>query len=270
VWVNGGDRIPTGHEETYRALARGLREGDDGAHPITYHPCGWRSSAQFFHTEDWLDLNMIETWTEWAKVYPAVMADTLLTPHKPVILGEGAYENGPEYPQGPITPLIVRRQAWWAFMAGGFMTYGQDRMWRMGPGWADTFDTPGAVQMGVFRRIATSRPWWRMVPDQGVFASGVSSERTLNAALRTTDSTCIMVYLASQCHVLLHLDKILAREVRATWVDPRTGEEQDAGRYTTGNNVPGRVFPRGEKAWFSTPGHWEDAVLILDAVPDSR
>ncbi len=58
---------------------------------------------------------MIETWTEWAKVYPAVLSDTLLWPRKPVILGEGAYENGPEYPQGPITPLVVRRQAWWAF-----------------------------------------------------------------------------------------------------------------------------------------------------------
>ena len=144
VWINGGDRIPTGSEETWRALARGLREGDGGSHVITYHPCGWRSSAQFFHHDDWLDVNMIETWTEWAKVYPAVLSDTLLWPRKPVMLGEGAYENGPEYPQGPITPLIVRRQAWWAFMAGGFITYGQDQMWRMEPHWTTTFDTPGA------------------------------------------------------------------------------------------------------------------------------
>jgi hypothetical protein len=268
LWVNGGDRIPTGHEDTYRALAQGLREGDGGAHPITYHPCGWRSSAQFFHTEDWLDLNMIETWTQWPQVYHAVLADTHLTPRKPVVLGEGAYENGPEYPLGPITPLIVRRQAWWAFMAGGFITYGQDRMWRMGEGWTETFDTPGAVHMGVFRQIATSRPWWQMVPDQSVFASGVSSERTLNTALRTADSTCIMIYLASQCHVRVNLDKILTREVRATWVDPQTGEEHDAGTFPTGNLIPGAVFPRGRAEWFSTPGHWEDAVLILDAVRD--
>ena len=63
------------------------------------------------------------------------------------MLGEGAYENGPEYPQGPITPLVVRRQAWWALMAGGFHTYGQDQMWRMEPGWDKTFDTPGAAQV---------------------------------------------------------------------------------------------------------------------------
>lgn len=265
VWVNGGDRIPTGYEEVYRSLARGLREGDGGAHLITYHPCGWRSSSQFFHGEDWLDFNMIQTWTEWSKVYPAVRADRELLPLKPVVLAEGAYENGPEYPQGPITPLIVRRQAWWAFTAGGFSTYGQDQMWRMGPEWASTFDTPGALQMGQFRAIATSRRWWEMVPDQGLFASGVSSERTLNTALRSTDSTTAMIYLHGPCHVLLHLDKILTREVKATWVNPQNGEELDGGIHPTGN-LTERTFPEWRTRWFSTPGHWEDAVLLLDGV----
>ena len=265
VWINGGDRIPTGSEDTWRALARGLREGDGGSHVITYHPCGWRSSAQFFHQDDWLDVNMIETWTEWAKVYPAVLSDTLLWPRKPVILGEGAYENGPEYPQGPITPLVVRRQAWWAFMAGGSFTYGQDQMWRMEPHWTTTFDTPGARQMSIFKAVAISRPWWNMVPDQGLYASGVSSERTLNVALRSTDSTCAMLYLASQCHVLIHLDKILPREVKATWVNPRDGEQREAGTYLTGNSL-GKPFPEARSQWFSVPGHWEDAVLILDGV----
>jgi hypothetical protein len=265
VWINGGDRIPTGCEETYRALAHGLREGDGGAHLITYHPCGWRSSAQFWHQEGWLDFNMIETWTQWPKVYPAVLSDTLLWPRKPVVLGEGAYENGPEYPLGPITPLIVRRQAWWTFTAGGFFTYGQDQMWRMGPQWTSTFDTPGALQMGLFRKIATSRPWWRMVPDQGLFDSGVSCERTLNTALRTVESDGALVYLSSQCHVLLHLDKILTKHVKVTWVNPQTGEERDGGTFATGN-LTGTVFPQPQSRWFSTPGHWEDAVLLLEGV----
>ena len=185
IWVNGGDRIATGFEDVYRELARGLREGDGGAHLITYHPCGWRSSSQYFHGDDWLGFDMIETWTEWSKVYPAVLADTLLSPRKPVVLGEGAYENGPEYPQGPITPLIVRRQAWWAVMAGGFPTYGQDQMWRMEPGWDQTFDTPGAAHVARMKEIVTALPWWEMAPDQGLFATGVGSERTLNTALRS-------------------------------------------------------------------------------------
>jgi hypothetical protein len=265
VWINGGDRVLNGHGAVWRALGQGLREGSGGANLITFHVCGWHSSSQFFHQEDWLDFNLIQTWTEWAKVHPAVTTDGLMVPRKPVVLGEGAYEDGPEYPLGPITPLLVRRQAWWAFMAGGFFTYGQNQMWRMEPGWTGAFDTPGACQMTHFKAVATSRPWWRMVPDQGLFASGVSSERTLNAALRSVDGDCAMAYLSSQCHVLIHLDKILTKRVKATLINPQNGEARDAGTYETGNLVPER-FPIPKTQWFSVPGYWEDAVLILDGV----
>ena len=263
VWVSGGDRIPTGREAEYRALARGLRLGDDGRHLITYHPCGWRHSSQFWQDEDWLDFNMIETWTAWPNVYSAVHADYGLLPVRPVVLGEGAYEDGPEYPLGPITPLVVRRQAWWAFMAGGFITYGQNLNWRGEPIWAQGWDRPGAGHMTLFKKIATSRPWTQMVPDQSLFSSGVSSERTLNTAMRTLDSTCAMLYLSSQCHVRVNVDRILTRRVKATLVNPATGDEIDAGTYETGN-AAGAVFPPWVGEWFSVPNYWEDAVLILD------
>jgi hypothetical protein len=264
VWISGGDRVPTGFEQVWRDLAHGLREGDKGAHLITYHPCGWRSSSQFFHNDDWLDFNMIETWTEWAKVHPAIMSDALRTPVKPVVLGEGAYENGPEYPQGPITPLIVRRQAWWTVMAGGFPTYGQDQMWRMQAGWEKTFDTPGAGHVCKMKEILTSMPWWELIPDQGVFASGVSSERTLNTAMGSTSGDRIIVYLSSQCTVFVHLDKIAAAKAKATWVSPTTAERKPAGSFRTGN-LNGATFPDGQTQFFATPGHWEDAVLLLEA-----
>ena len=265
VWVNGGDRIPTGFEDVYRELARGLREGDGETHLITYHPCGWRSSSQFFHDEDWLGFNMIETWTEWSKIHPAVMSDALRTPVKPVVLGEGAYENGPEYPQGPITPLIVRRQAWGTVMAGGFHTYGQDQMWRMGPGWDSTFDTPGAAQVCKMKEILSALNWWELVPDQSVFATGISSERTLNTAMRSVSGGRVLVYLSSQCTVFLHLDKIASREVRATLINPATGERKDAGSFLTGN-LNGGVFPGAQTRSFSTPEHWEDTLVLLEGV----
>jgi len=264
IWVNGGDRVPTPYEHVWRALGVGLRDGDGDAHLITYHPCGWHSSSQWFHEDGWLDFNMIQTWTQWSKVCPAIAADYCRMPAKPTVMAEPAYENGPEYPEGPITPLIARRQAWWAFMAGGYHTYGQDQMWRIEPGWTESFDTPGAVQMGLFRKIATSRPWWRMIPDQTVFDQGVGSGRTLNAARRAADGSCIMAYLSGQCHVRLNLGKVLTTDVRFTWVNPATGEEADAGTYATGNQVG--VHPRDNTVWFGTPGHWEDAVLILDGV----
>jgi hypothetical protein len=265
VWVNGGDRMPAPHEAVWRALGKGLREGDGGAHLITFHVCGWHSSSQFFHGEDWLDFNMIQTWTDWPKTHGAVTTDALMTPRKPVVLGEPAYEDGPEYPLGPITPLLMRRQAWWTFMAGGYFTFGQNQMWRMEPGWTAAFDTPGASQMTQFRAIATSRPWWKRVPEQGLFAGGVGSERTLNAACRSVDGDWAMAYLSSQCHVQIHLDKVLAPRVKATLVNPKDGAHTDARTYDTGNVAAG-TFPVPDVQCFTTPRYWEDAVLLLDGV----
>jgi hypothetical protein len=267
VWITGGDREPIGFEGVWRSLAVGLREGDGGRHLVSYHPCGWHSSSYYFNDDTWLDFNMIETWSAWPQIHAAVSADYAMLPTRPVVLGEPAYENGPEYPLGPITPLVVRRQAWWTVLAGGFFTYGQDRMWRMGPGWTDTFDTPGARQMGVMKQIVTSRPWWRMISDQGLFNSGVSSERTLNAAMRTTDRTCAILYLASQCHVLVQLDRLATRRVKATFISPTSGQSREAGIHETGNAKPGQTFPGyNVTQLFSVPNHWEDAVLVLDGV----
>ncbi len=267
IWINGGDREPLGFEPVWRALAHGLRRGDGGAHLITYHPCGWRSSSFYFQDDDWLDFNMIETWSAWPQVYAAVHADTCLQPIRPVVLGEPAYEDGPEYPLGPITPPVVRRQAWWTLMAGGFFTYGQNQMWRMEPGWTDTFDTPGALAMSAFRAIAELRPWASMIPDQGFFAEDTASAgRTLNTAMRTRDRTGAMLYLSTQCHVLLYLDRIAAPRVRATWFDPRDGTMLDGGEYDTGSAGPGQSFYRWTKRWFAVPDFWEDAVLFLDAI----
>lgn len=263
IWVNGGDRLPVGFEDVYRELAHGLREGDGGAHLISYHICGWYSTSQFLLNEDWLDFNMIQTWTEWSKVYPAVAADRALSPVKPVVLAEGAYENGPEYPQGPITPLIVRRQAWWTVMAGGFPTYGQNQMWRMGKGWDSTFDTPGAEQVAKMKEILSAYHWWELVPDQGLYASGASSGRTLNTAMRSLKGDLAILYLSSQCRFFVHLHKILTKNVKATWVSPVTGERKEAGTFATGN-LNDRLFPSPEVQPFTVPDYWQDALLVLE------
>ena len=254
VWVNGGDRTPTGFEDVFRELARGLREGDGGAHLITYHPCGWRSSAQFFHGEDWLDFNMIETWTEWAKIYPAVVADALRAPRKPVVLGEGAYEDGPEYPQGPITPLLVRRQAWWTVMAGGFHTYGQNQMWRMEPGWDKTFDTPGAAQVCLMKRILTGAPVVGPPPGPGRLRErrrqrahperrdALEGRQPASWSISPAPRPCSSTSTRSR-----------RRRRRATWISPVTGEKKDAGTFR--HRQPHRQrLPRLPHAVLQDPG----------------
>ena len=60
VWIVGGDRSVDSDEqkEIVRAMARGLRQGDGGAHLITFHPPGGAGSSKWFHDEEWLDFNM--------------------------------------------------------------------------------------------------------------------------------------------------------------------------------------------------------------------
>ncbi len=266
VWINGGDCLPHGFENVFDALAEGLRQGDRGVHLITFHPCHLHSSSQYFNTRSWYDFHMIQSWTDWHKVYEIVMSDLLVTPVRPVVLGEGAYENGPEYPRGPITPLVARRQAWWAFMAGGYYTYGHNAIWRASPGWAAAFDSPGAAQMEIFKQVVSALPWWQRLPDQSILEEGVGSGETLNGAVRSMDGRWLMVYLSSRCRVLVRLEKLSAPHAKATWINPATGEKKDAGEYAT-YTMPGfRQVRTTLYQWFTTPDYWEDAVLLLEGI----
>jgi hypothetical protein len=135
----------------------------------------------------------------------------------------------------------------------------------MEPGWTKSFDASTAKHMSIYKTIATSCDWWKRVPDQGLFASGVGSEQMLNAAARSPEGDWAMVYLSSQCHVILYLDKIQAPRVYVTLINPATGEQKDAGIYKTGvrYNAPP---PQPGLQWFHTPNYWEDAVLLLQGV----
>lgn len=266
VWVNGGDREPVGFEATYRALGQGLRAGSPRSQLISYHVPGSHSSSYYFHEDAWLDFNMIQTWADWASVYSFVASDVALNPDKPVVHAEGAYEAGPEYPTGPITPLIVRRQAYWAVLAGGFPTYGHNNTWRVEPNWLETLDTEGARSMIWLRRLFEARDWPRLVPDQTLFFEAEGSGADRCAAMRRRDRRAMLAYFPSRQTRRLRLDRIATAKLVATWFHPATGEFVDEGEFETGNLVEGAVFAEARKREFTPPEGWEDAVLLFDAV----
>jgi hypothetical protein len=240
-----------------RELAAGLKEGDEGYHIITFKPDPAPYSSSFIHGEAWLDFNSMQTWNSVQLIYPMVTKDYNLKPVKPVLMAEGAYEQGSEY-GFDVTPLWIRRQAYYSYLTGGHHTYGHNDSWRVLPTWKKALDAPGAVQMGILKKIFLGREeWWELVPDQTIFASGANtSGRVLNLAARHKDGKWVMVYLGSRSSFSVNMDKIASAKVSAFWIDPKTGD-----------SVPIGTFPNSGAQSFSTPAEWEDALLILETAP---
>ncbi|MDP2896171.1 MAG: DUF4038 domain-containing protein, partial [bacterium] len=240
-----------------RELAAGLKEGDEGYHIITFKPDPAPYSSSFIHEEPWLDFDSMQTWNSVHLIYPMVTTDYNLKPVKPVLMAEGAYEQGSEY-GFDVTPLWIRRQAYYSYLAGAHHTYGHNDSWRVLPTWKKALDAPGAVQMGILKKIFLAREeWWNLVPDQTILATGGNtSGRVLNLSACHKDGKWVMVYLGSKSSFSVNMNKIASAKVSVFWVDPKTGDSVTVG-----------VFPTTGAQSFSTPDEWEDALLMLEASP---
>lgn len=239
-----------------RELAAGLREGDGGSRLITVHPDPSPTSSSFIHDEPWLDFNMNQPCIMYEKLYAITKADYDRTPPKPVVMAEGGYE-GVEFNKLQ-TALEIRKQAYWSHLAGGHHSYGHVDAWLKPTEWRAWLDSPGAQHLTLYRQILTSIPhWWDIVPDQSIFASdpGPIDSLDLCTAARSTKGDWLLVYLAANAPVSLHLNKLAAgREATATWIDPTTGQRTEIGRYPTSGDASGGFTP---------PAGWQDALLLL-------
>ncbi len=242
-----------------RELAAGLHEGDGGTHLITFKPDPAPYSSSFIHGERWLDFDSMQTWKSVELIYPMITKDYNLKPTKPVLMAEGAYEAGTEY-GFDVSPLWIRRQAYYSYLAGASHTYGHNDSWRVLPTWKKALDAPGAVQLGLLKKIFLDRKeWWRLVPDQTLFAiGGNTSGQTINVAARHEDGDWIMAYLGAKASFSIDLSKLAkGRATTAFWVDPRNAVRQSIETLSnTGTQT------------FETPAGWEDALLILESSRD--
>jgi hypothetical protein len=246
--------------ESYRqivsALTEGILEGDGGGHLISVHPDPAPASSSFWHAEPWLSFNSIQVWNDLGAVYPMTLADYKRTPVKPVAMLEGVYEGGEEY-HYPITPLLVRREAYYTCLAGGFHGYGHNDSWRVKPAWKSALDAPGAKEMAVLKQVFTGLPeWWTLVPDQAVLTSGGNTRGDkLNLAARSATGKWIVAYVAGQPTITVNMRVVTAADsVSAFWIDPVSGHEEPAGTFPTSNT---RSLTR--------PAAWDDGVLVVKA-----
>lgn len=273
IWVLGGDNTPKNDDQmmVWPLVAKGLAEGLTGTEDysqvlMTYHINGGASSADLWHDALWLDFNMTQTWDAYQNIYPSVQRDYDRSPVKPCGLGEGAYEDGPQYPTKPINALVIRRQACWSWFAGGYHTYGNGNVWHfdtckpeLTQTWTEALRSPGAATLCHTRGFLASIGWWKYSPDPSLIVEGQGSSALPNVALRSADGDAIAVYLAAPATVKLRLDGIAGRQdLAAKWTNPATGEEREVGALDR------------QTGSFTPPSGWEDALLYVCTLADNR
>jgi hypothetical protein len=240
-----------------RELAEGIREGAGDAQLITAHPDpSPASSGSVAHAERWLSFNTIQTYKWVDLIPPMIEADRQRTPAKPVVMAEGAYEAGIEY-GFPVTPLWVRRQAWYTALCGASHCYGHNDCWRVWATWEAALDAPGATHLGVLRRTLTGLgEWWKLQPDRTLVVSDPPSgdARILCLTARHPEGTWAIAYIAAPGSVSIRgALRDSGGSLSARWVDPRSGAQ-----------VPGGTVGGSKDVSIATPSGWEDALLILE------
>ncbi len=281
VWILGGDRGLENdtQKEIIRAMARGLRKGDGGAHLITLHPPGGGGSSQWFHDDEWLDFNLRQNGhaAEFTGRYDNTRKDYDRAPPKPVIDGEPIYEGIPvsfkAKELGHSIAADVRRPLYWDLFSGACgHTYGHNSVWQMwSPGkgpiinplmpWSEAINEPGAAQMQHARHLLESRPFLTRVPDDSVIVEsnvptampGAGTRRFV--ATRDSAGSYAMVYAPVGRAFKVRMGEITGAKVKAWWFNPRDGSATAIGEFEN----------EGEREFVPpTPGEALDWVLVLD------
>jgi hypothetical protein len=284
IWILGGDRVLAGHEDIWRALARGIAIGANGREDyagltMTCHPNGGGTSSAWFHEDTWLTFNMQQTGhglepaagdakrkTTWQKI----AADYDRTPTKPVLDGEPLYEDHPigfgaAKDNGYSFDAHVRQRAYWHVFAGACgHTYGHHSVWQMfAPGrpgingplnyWTEALQRPGAAQMQHVRALIESRPMLSRVPDQSLVVDALGGHDYIAA---TRGDGYAFIYSAQGRRFTVNFGKFSGDRVVAWWFNPRTGAVEKIG--TIENRGPREFVPHVHG------GFGTDNVLVLD------
>jgi Protein of unknown function (DUF4038)/Putative collagen-binding domain of a collagenase len=281
IWILGGDRSVDneGQKEIIRAMARGLRKGDGGAHLITFHPPGGAGSSKWLQDEDWLDFNMRQNGhgAEYTDRYSQTLADYGRKPIKPVLDGEPLYEGHPisfnAKALGHSVAADVRRPLYWDLFSGACgHTYGHHSVWQMWTPdrqginnpllpWNEAIDEPGAGQMRYGRRLMESRPFLTRVPDDSLIVTDrvptliPGAGRYRFVGTRDSSGSYAMIYAPIGRAFKVRMDKIAGSIVKAWWYNPRSGEATAIAEFP---NTGERAFVPPDK------GELLDWVLVLD------
>lgn len=166
-WSDTVGTVDEKQKKLLRAIAQGLHVGHGGRHLMTIHPTGNASSSQDFHRDEWLDFNMIQTYSVRNNVREMILSDWRLRPAKPTVNAEPAYE-------GRVASHVCQDGAWFFYLNDAYMSryqaytsvfqgafghaYGHEQIWAASDGWRAALDALGGSQMTYLRMLMESRP----------------------------------------------------------------------------------------------------------------
>jgi len=280
IWILGGDRNINNETErkTVESMAKGLRDGDSGKQLITFHPRGPGLSSDYFHDAEWLDFNMYQSSHAAHDHDNGLYAehDYALIPAKPTLDGEPRYETIPVgfYFDGSnrldrFDDYDARQSAYWSILSGACgHTYGNNNIWQMytkkhepviwaQTPWYEAIDHPGAFQMGYLKKLFTSRPFYKLVPNKEIILDGpISGGGKIKAAL-ANDGSFTFIYSPRGEKFMVDKNLLTAERLRESWFDPRYGAEYVI--HTSGTKGMQTYTP-------PTNGRGNDWVLIIEEV----
>jgi len=285
IWMNGGDIQGSDYTKVWNRIGATLHTLNPD-HLVTYHPRGRTSSATWFHNEDWLQFNCVQSGhrsyaqdTSKSDLHYGednwkyIQSGYRLQPAKPVIDAEPSYENIPYGLHDTTQPRWkdsdVRRYGYWSVFAGAAgYTYGDNSVMQMlrptdteisygaKAFWYDAINDPGAGQVQYLKKLMLSRPYFERVPDQQLIAGDAGTKYNWLAATRGNNYAFIYTYNGRNIKIVM--GRITGAKVKASWYNPRNGSATPAGE-----------FPNKGILEFNPPGqpaNGNDWVLILDSV----
>lgn len=292
VWILGGDRPAIynsdreGSKKDYdqipiwRAMAKGIESVLGKEAFITYHPSGGeRSTSQYIHGEEWLDMNAFQSGhgSREAEAWKWVERDLALQPQKPTLDMEPCYEDHPVNPwdgkwtrqRGYFNAYDVRARIYRGIFAGACgVTYGHHQIWQflnkdlyppinIGDtliGWKKAALAEGANQMQHLKNLLLSRPYFTRIADQSMLVSEKGKDYVdLVYATRDAQGAYAMVYLPQNKSVNVDLSKVRGTVKNIWWYNPRTGK---ATKEKSMKNSQGQSF--------TPPKEGKDWVLVID------
>ncbi len=274
IWIIGGDRNPDTKQQLaiWRSMARAIKRVTGGRQLMTFHPQGGANSAKWFHADEWLDFNQVQSGHALKDIpnYEFNLANRALKPAKPTFDGEPRYEDHPVRKSTTgewFDAFDVRQAAYWSMLSGAFgHTYGDHPIWQFlsdarpaitqaRTPWTTALDHPGAFQMGHLRRVFETHAWQKLVPDQTLLASDAGSAGDHIRAARAGDNSFAFVYTPTGKSFQIHVDKLPSNPLKASWHDPRNGELKLVG-----------PIARRAATVFTPPssGRGNDWMLVID------